>query len=219
MTYNPYRQPPHDALYGSQYRSWSRDRGRDHYRPREADPRVGTPRASRNTRRGSPPRGADYPGASRIDDDDGYYERLGRRLGRDRYAGVGGPTYGEFDDRFRQAGAELNRERREAAVNYHYDLPRAMPPPRGGGGFDGYVPGYDYPPDPQTMPRAGNPPPTQPYHPHPPRDRSRSVPRRGGERLRKTRSKPKLSFWYVYVGTTDPDGKVIDGYEGYESEP
>ncbi|KAH6628755.1 hypothetical protein F5144DRAFT_492820 [Chaetomium tenue] len=204
MTYNPFRQPPYGA---SQYEDRDRGRGRNQYRPHEADPKGRTPRAGRNTRRRSPSRGDDHPGPSRSND--GLYERMRRRIGRysrvsrDMYAGVGGPAYGEFDDRFGQARAELNRDGREAGVNYHYDLPRTMPPPSGGGGFDDYAPGYNYPPDPRTTPRT-------------PRDRSRSA---NGERPRKSRQRPKVSLLYVYVGTTDPDGKVIDGYEGYESEP
>ncbi|KAH6855340.1 hypothetical protein B0I37DRAFT_364609 [Chaetomium sp. MPI-CAGE-AT-0009] len=128
----------------------------------------------------------------------------------------GGHFGAHIDDQARQAWAHAERVKKAMGINDDHFFPPM--PPRGAGGFDGHAAGYGYSPDPRTGPSRRDPPPTRPS-PHPQRDRTRPANRSDGEWARQSMPRPNEPFHYVYVGTTGPDGEIIDGYEGYRNGP
>lgn len=231
MAYNPY--------YG-QYAQGTQYRSQYQYQDKNCDRGRGrTPRASRDFRRDDPLRGAGHLGTPA---DDGLYERIRCRLdvGKndlfdDNFDRIFKEAWIKVDRAAKDAG--INHHHLfprtmppQGAGQFDGYAPVYTP---------GYSSGYGYAParprycpDPPryspARPRSrSRSPPTGPY-PHPPRDRdrdrrrsrSRPTDRTNGRRRQRTRSKhtepePEPEpVWYTYVGTTDPDGEILDGYDG-----
>ncbi|KAK3298120.1 uncharacterized protein B0H64DRAFT_65297 [Chaetomium fimeti] len=245
MAYYSYVQFPPDAQYGDPY--WARDQDccRDQDRPRRrrrrsSRPREEDPKSRRDIHRDDrftdAGRARSSPSTSPIDDD--FYRRARSRtetrrddIGRGRNlkdhpdahfnarfnTHFNAHSGAHFDDGIEYAWVHADRVRTTMGINDEY-FPWPMPPHETRG-FSGYATGYSYySPDSHTGPHRRDPPPTRPF-PHPPRAQTRPADPSYDGWARQARPKPREPFHYVYVGTTGPDGEVIDGYKGYRTGP
>ncbi|KAL2171188.1 hypothetical protein VTG60DRAFT_3499 [Thermothelomyces hinnuleus] len=222
--YNPYGSSPYGATngYGAPFRTEDREYGQEHHgrhwdpyhrSPRRRDSHRDRDRDHRRRERSRPPETGRTRPAPRPERDPLYGDPFTRGGGRDRAGGAAragvpmddefyrsvrnrvrsriqndsGLSPGQFDKLF----AEVMNDMGYASLN---DGPTAPRRAGGGGeeartGYDSYIPpGSGYAPGPRGAP----------VYPD-------------GRRQRPTA--PRQPFQYEYVGTTGPDGEIIDGYE------